>query len=249
MGGARFFLLSIIGDSCTNCTLCRANHNVNVTCGSKAWDAGPSPHPLQYWPPFNPLTTLTAGSCVWAQGGRRFTKRHHHTQTRARARTRSKHGSCRQIDSNTDKQPDTHHITNGGDVSDSHLVYSVPLTAIFIKIRGRRRRENKLIRSRSWRPDCNPERQRATAATQSTMRAPARSWGSACAQRRLGFIVTHILIHSRAEKRRHMSGRRTDQVPGSRLLATARKLAAREHQEAPPTFCKFQNWLAQIYSV
>lgn len=171
------------------------------------------------------------------------------THTRARARTRSKHGSCRQIDSNTDKQPDTHHITNGGDVSDSHLVYSVPLTAIFIKIRGRRRRENKLIRSRSWRPDCNPERQKATAATQSTMRAPARSWGSACAQRRLGFIVTHILIHSRAEKRRHMSGRRTDQVPGSRLLATARKLAAREHQEAPPTFCKFQNWLAQIYSV
>lgn len=27
----------------------------------------------------------------------------------------------------------THHITNGGDVSDSHLVHSVPLTAIFIK--------------------------------------------------------------------------------------------------------------------
>lgn len=28
----------------------------------------------------------------------------------------------------------THHITNGGDVSDSHLVYSVPFTAIFRKI-------------------------------------------------------------------------------------------------------------------
>uniref|UniRef100_A0A3B4VQI6 Uncharacterized protein n=1 Tax=Seriola dumerili TaxID=41447 RepID=A0A3B4VQI6_SERDU len=33
----------------------------------------------------------------------------------------------------THKQRVTHHITNGGDVSDSHLVYSVPLAAIFIK--------------------------------------------------------------------------------------------------------------------
>lgn len=27
----------------------------------------------------------------------------------------------------------THHITDGGDVSDSHLVHSVPLAVIFIK--------------------------------------------------------------------------------------------------------------------
>lgn len=46
--------------------------------------------------------------------------------------TRSENRDCVEIDTTANTQY-THHITNGGDVSDSHLVYSVPLTAIFIK--------------------------------------------------------------------------------------------------------------------
>lgn len=42
-------------------------------------------------------------------------------------------GSKQRIDTTAEPQC-THHITNGGDVSDSHLVYSVPFTAIFRKI-------------------------------------------------------------------------------------------------------------------
>lgn len=61
------------------------------------------------------------------QGGRRLTHGHHHTPGPNTV-------AAGKIDSNTrKKQQDTHHITNGGDVSDSHLVYSVPLAAIFIK--------------------------------------------------------------------------------------------------------------------
>lgn len=41
---------------------------------------------------------------------------------------------CSQINSNTCRRRlDTHHITNGGDVSDSHLVHSVPLAVIPMK--------------------------------------------------------------------------------------------------------------------
>lgn len=47
-------------------------------------------------------------------------------------RTRSQNRGCVEIDPTANTQY-THHITNGGDVSDSHLVYSVPLTAIFMK--------------------------------------------------------------------------------------------------------------------
>lgn len=52
-------------------------------------------------------------------------RQHHHTH-------RSEKRGCVEIDTTANTQY-THHITNGGDVSDSHLVYSVPLTAIFIK--------------------------------------------------------------------------------------------------------------------
>ncbi|RCU34921.1 hypothetical protein DVA81_18545, partial [Acinetobacter baumannii] len=46
------------------------------------------------------------------------------------------------------------------------------------------------VRSRGWRPDCDPERQRAAAETRSTMQ-PARGRGSSCAQRPHGFIPAH----------------------------------------------------------
>lgn len=54
----------------------------------------------------------------------------------------------------------THHITNGGDVSDSHLVYSVLLTAISIKEteQGDADKWMELIRSCGWRPSSNPRR-------------------------------------------------------------------------------------------
>ena len=75
-------------------------------------------HPCAKEPP--PCTV-----CL-SEGGGRLTREHHYTpgpNTVAAGKSIATHI----------KQQDTHHITNGGDVSDSHLVYSVPLTAIFIK--------------------------------------------------------------------------------------------------------------------
>lgn len=43
------------------------------------------------------------------------------------------HGHTSHRQAGRHKQRFTHHITNGGDVSDSHLVHSVPITAIFMK--------------------------------------------------------------------------------------------------------------------
>ena len=51
---------------------------------------------------------------------------HHHHQNR-------RGGKMQAINSKNGYQPDTYHITNGGDISDSHLVYSVTHTVIFIK--------------------------------------------------------------------------------------------------------------------
>lgn len=108
-----------------------ATHNVNATNDTKVWDAGLSEHRdlcRDHRSVHRASSFYGASPCtesVWVQGGRRLTHEHHYTP--------GPNSGCRQIDSNAHKQQDTHHITNGGDVSDSHLVYSVPLAAIFIK--------------------------------------------------------------------------------------------------------------------
>lgn len=123
--------LSIIGDSFINCTPCHlaglATHKVNP---SWVWDAGQESDAIKYesFKKRTPLDSLRPPRtvCLSTRG-----------EGDSLTQTTSPHNQVRtqrlQVDGITQNQHDTHHITNGGDVSDSHLVYSVPLTAIFIK--------------------------------------------------------------------------------------------------------------------
>ena len=86
---------------------------------------GRSVHRLLKWVVMRSLCIL------WAQVGGDITMNiiiaRTHTHTRFNTAAAGKSIATRK------NQRVTYHITNGGDVSDSHLVYSVPLTAIFIK--------------------------------------------------------------------------------------------------------------------
>lgn len=82
----------------------------------------------------------------------------------------------------------------------------------------------KLIRSRRWRPDGKPRRQKAgRAETRSTLQS-ARSREPGCTHSRHGFILTHTSRkHHSWRPSTHERGERPDEAAGSRLLAATRK--------------------------
>lgn len=124
--------LSITGDSYTDRTLCR-RHKQKIAALFASGSASRSGTSLGF---------RCRPQCQWPAGAPRAPR-----QTTARIRSpASSAQSCSHtaVHITTDTLQHqatvkrltgqaTYHITNGGDISDSHLVYSVPLTGIFIK--------------------------------------------------------------------------------------------------------------------
>lgn len=119
---SRSIHLSVIGHIYTEC------HSVtSAGCSTGGWGGRGRPVPAHQ----QPLCILVRKSpelaqCVRGEEGLTHEYAHRPGSTQEAA--------GRSTATNTHAQAAaTHHITNGGDVSDSHLVHSVPLTAIFIK--------------------------------------------------------------------------------------------------------------------
>lgn len=168
---------------------------------------------------------------VWVQRGRQ----HHHTP-----------GSNTVVNGETDSnasKPHTHHITNGGDVSDCHLVYSVLLTAIFIKLTWfwkmvtLRNEVDSQPRLEAWLPTKASESSYGYTEYHAT--TGTELGGLDSTQRRHGFILACLLKTKKTKQnttiRQYTSEQWTGEVTGSRLLATTRKPAL-WNPALPPTY-------------